>query len=417
MAMDQATETVDTLALALAPDAARARDTPVQCAAPARLGLGIVSSRAGFHALEAEWTSLFERAGQPQQVFLQYNWLWHWLEHFFAEGQVADRSLLIITGRIAGRLSLVLPLLHERRLGVGCIGWMGDPVSQYGDVLMEDGPEADRLLELALDHIRLLGADLLHLRKVRADSRLAPMLQKRGAQITDCLEAPCLDLCNAPDYASYERRYDSRERKNRRRQRRRLAEQGVLSSERHREDPGHGQAVAGLIAMKQAQLRSRGKLSRAYSNDGFARFMTAVATAAERPVGFRLAQLKLDGSTVAGSISFVAKGHCAAHVTVYDPAFERCGPGSLLLEDSLKASMLEGVSTYDLLAPGAAYKRGWADRSVAVCDYAMPLTARGRLYQAGYISFVYRGTRQIAERLPPPLGRLAMLLASLIPVA
>jgi hypothetical protein len=45
----------------------------------------IVSTRAGFDALETQWNALFQRAARADQVFQNFNWLWHWANHFLNE--------------------------------------------------------------------------------------------------------------------------------------------------------------------------------------------------------------------------------------------------------------------------------------------------------------------------------------------
>lgn len=377
--------------------------------------LEIVSDYEGFLALEPEWTALFERAAAPQQVFLQFNWLWHWLQHYRDEAMGPGRSLLIVTGRVDGRLALVMPLVQERRHGLKRLIWMGDPVSQYGDALVEPGAVGRQLLAQALDLLARAGADVLYLRKVRADSELAPLLKERGAGVVSRAAAPCLDLATATDYVAYERRYPSQARKNRRRQRRRLEEHGAVQFIQRREHGSLGPEVATVIEAKRRQLQRRGRYGRAFAGRRLDRFMCAVAGSTERPTGLRLSQLLVAGKPVAKSIGFVAKCYFAAHVTVYEEAFERCSPGSLLLEEVLKSCCREGIRTYDLLAPAADYKLAWADRTVEVFDFGLALSVRGVLYCHGYLAGVRNTTRKLVQLLPRPIVRAAAVLAGLLP--
>ncbi len=105
------------------------------------LELKVITDRADFDALEAEWNGLFARAGRSHQLFLSFNWLWHWCNHYL----VPDRTtrLSIVIARRDGRLVMVWPLVTERSRGLTMLSWMGDPVSQYGDVLIDDAPDAD----------------------------------------------------------------------------------------------------------------------------------------------------------------------------------------------------------------------------------------------------------------------------------
>jgi len=100
----------------------------------------LVTDRAAFDALEPEWTDLFDRAGRGTQVFQTFNWNWHWCNHYLGDGSQgsAAPALAVVTARRAGRLVMVWPLVRERVAGLCQLSWMGEPVSQYGDVLTEE---------------------------------------------------------------------------------------------------------------------------------------------------------------------------------------------------------------------------------------------------------------------------------------
>jgi len=181
--------------------------------------LQLIESRTGFDSLEAEWNALFERAADSHQVFQSFAWNCHWCNHFL-DGAT---RLAVVVAREHGRLVMVWPLVAERHLGLLQIKWMGDPVSQYGDVLIEKRADRRRLLNLGWRYIREhLRGDVVRLRKVRADSAVAPLLSELGAFVSNHAEAPYLDLASAPDATTYQERYSAKARKNRRRQRRRF---------------------------------------------------------------------------------------------------------------------------------------------------------------------------------------------------
>ena len=132
----------------------------------ASVRFAIVRDRAGFDALEPEWNALFARAGRDTHLFQTFNWNWHWANHCL--GAAAKIVLAIVTGRSHGRLVLLWPLVIARRGGVKVLHWMGEPVSQYGDVLIDSVPHKALLL---LESWRFLGAELgaaaVNLRKAR----------------------------------------------------------------------------------------------------------------------------------------------------------------------------------------------------------------------------------------------------------
>ena len=74
---------------------------PATPSAATALELTMITGRAAFDALEAEWNALFDRAGRPAQVFQTFNWNWHWANHYLdgAPGGISGLQLAIVTGR------------------------------------------------------------------------------------------------------------------------------------------------------------------------------------------------------------------------------------------------------------------------------------------------------------------------------
>ena len=197
-------------------DAARqaSRGRPLQQLSEPEV-LQLVTTRAGFDALEAEWNELFARAGRPEQMFQTFNWLWHWANHFTAAN--AD-ALAIVTIRAGGRLVGVVPLAIERVLGLRQLVFMGAPVSQYGDAVVDtdhcDGATLERALTFAAATAR---ADVMRLAKVREDAAMAGALGRLKATLTSAEEAPAIDMTKAGSMAVYETRFSTKARKNHRR--------------------------------------------------------------------------------------------------------------------------------------------------------------------------------------------------------
>jgi CelD/BcsL family acetyltransferase involved in cellulose biosynthesis len=194
----------------------------------------------------------------------------------------AAPSLAIVTGRRDGRLVMVWPLTTERVAGLSQLAWMGDPVSQYGDILVE--PEAAPLLGEAWSFIaHELKPDLVRLRKVRDDATIAQFLGDLSALPAERLQAPYLDLASAPDFAAFERRYSPRARRNRRRPSRRLAEQGKMAFERCSEGARARELAIKAVELKREWLNERGIGSPALADPSFASFFADVATGLSIP--------------------------------------------------------------------------------------------------------------------------------------
>jgi CelD/BcsL family acetyltransferase involved in cellulose biosynthesis len=371
----------------------------------APISFGLIEDRSGFNALEAEWTALFERAGRPEQLFQSFGWLWHWCNHFL-EPRGAKPTLAIVTGHRDGRLVLVCPFVVTRVGGLAALSFMGDPVSQYGDVLVEAGPDAARDVTAAFDF--LLGQtaiDLIHLRKVRADAAIAPVLRARGVTFTDVQKAPFVAFNGVTDYAVFEQRYGKAQRKNRKRQLRRLHETGETSFERLSPGPAASEAAGVAMGLKRDWLRQRGLVSPAVVDARTEGFFRDCASGRGPATGVEIGAVVSNGTVAAIEIAIQCKDRVALHLIAYDPRFEKTGAGALLMEDSIRRACQSGKTALDLLAPGAAYKFEWADRSVDVGDCAFGLSRAGKLYAALYLERLRPAAKALVEQLPKAVRR------------
>jgi len=372
--------------------------------------IDLIADRAAFDALEAEWNDLFQRAGKSPQLFQSFNWNWHWANHYLpAEAsRRSSQSLAIVTVRRHGRLVMLWPLVMQRTGGLRVLHWMGEPASQYGDVLAEDLPDRANLMRQAWRFIATrLGADALFLRKVRADATVAPLLRELGVRQAAETQAPYLDLASAPDFAGYEQRYTAKARKNRRRLFRRLAEQGPLTVERHIGGAQARAAALEAIELKRRWVEKTGRVSAAFADARFAAFFADAAEGrAERPAGCGVTVLKSSGAPAGIAIDVTCGDRRAAHVIVHDPRLDSFSAGTLLLETWIKGASADGIATFDLLAPAYAYKLDWADGTIAVGDYAHGLTIAGRAYVGVYLGRVRQTLKAAVEAWPDAVARL-----------
>jgi CelD/BcsL family acetyltransferase involved in cellulose biosynthesis len=366
--------------------------------------LAIVSTRAGFDALESEWNALFERSGQGTQMFQTFNWLWHWCNHFAGEG--SGVRLFIVTARRNGRLVLVWPLALERAGLATKLTWMGEPVSQYGDVVMEPSASSIDLLRASWNFIiEETNASVVQLRKVRADAAVAPLMRELGLMEIEHLTAPYLNLADAPSFAEYEKRYSASARKNRRRQRRRIEDHGPMRVDFHRGGAVAGELAVAAIALKRAWLRDRGLISPALSDERTARFFAEVAEARQRPAGCHVVALISNGKPAALEVGIRVKGRSGTHIIVYDPEFEKHSAGAVLMEDSIRGAFDHGIDAFDLLAPGDGYKLEWADAATRVSTFVAPLNAVGQVYARLYLGLARPALKKLMNLLPISVRR------------
>jgi len=374
----------------------------------ASLSFDTIRDRAGLEALEGEWNALFERAGCSTHVFQTFNWCWHWCNHFLPPVHRNDSSttLHVLAARRAGRLVMIWPLVLERVAGFRRLAFLGAPVSQYGDILVDSLPDRKQALAEAFAHlVASSGADVLHLRKVRADANIAEVLHQCGALELERTQAPYLDLSSAPDFATYETRFSSKARKNRRRLLRRFEDRSPAVLTEYR-NSGRARQMAELALMlKRAWLKDKGLVSPALADARTNGFFMDAAEGAIRPVGCTITSLESRGEATALEIAFDCKGRRAVHVLVYALKYERLSPGQLLIERSIKQAFAEGFSTYDLLAPADAYKLEWADATVDVADWAYGVTLKGRLFARHYLGHLHPRLKAVVKRFAQALRR------------
>jgi CelD/BcsL family acetyltransferase involved in cellulose biosynthesis len=306
---------------------------------------------------------------------------------------------------------MLWPLVMEWHAGLRTLRWMGEPVSQYGDVLAEATPDTIETMRQAWQFIVALGADAVVLRKVRADATVAPLLREFGARRTAVDRAPYLDLASAADFVAYEQRFSAKSRKNRRRLMRRLQEHGSTTVERYTAGSRARERTAAAIALKQASLQASGRLAPALADQRFAAFFMDVAEGSTRPAGCGVTVLTCGGDPVGTAIDVTCKGRRAAHIIVHEPRLESCSAGTLLLQEWIRSASADGVATFDLLAPALAYKDDWADGSVQVEDFALGLTLAGRAYAGLYLGALRGRLKEAASMLSRGLSRLQAVLA------
>jgi CelD/BcsL family acetyltransferase involved in cellulose biosynthesis len=290
---------------------------------------------------------------------------------------------------------------------------MGEPVSQYGDVLIDHEEDTEAILSAAWRLISTeLGADVIQLRKVRADSAVTPLLPRIGATAAERLAAASLDLKSAATFDAYEQRYSSGARRNRKRQRRRLEERGRIDLVSYAEGLEARTLARAALKLKRAWLAERALVSAAFADDRLDAFFGDVTEARTRPAGCHVLALTCDGEPAALEIGLSCKGRAAIHVIVYDRAFEKAAAGSLLMEDSIRRAFGSGIETYDLLAPADPYKLDWSDTLTEVCDWTVPLTLSGRVYTHLYLDFVRATGKRVLAALPVRLRRVVAARAA-----
>ena len=376
--------------------------------AQAPLELALTTDREAFDALEPEWNELFARAGRSAQLFQAFNWNRHWCNHYLSDSATGQSglSLAIVTGRRDGRLVMIWPLALERGAGLRRLVWMGAPVSQYGDVLIDAEIEAAPSLLAAWRFVtERLRPDLVWLRKVREDAAIAPIMSEIGAVATQRLEAPYMDLTATGDFEAVLQQRSTRFRKRQRAASKRLAAFGPVDYDHRSVGVEASKQAAHAVALKRAQLKADGVLSPAVADPRMGAFFADVAEASGQPLGLHVVSLSSNNHLAAVDVFLGCKDRAALHVVAYDLEFEQASVGSLLLQQTIAEACAAGYRTFDFLAPADAYKMRWADGVVGVSDWVLPRSAKGRAFASLYLGLARPTAKAAFGALPLAVRR------------
>lgn len=363
------------------------------------LQISCVTSLEGFEALHKEWDDLFERTAEPQQVFQRHIFLRHWARHYLDP----KTQLCILIGRIDGRLVTLWPLVRRRKLGFDVLGFMGAPVTQFGDVLVEAGENRHALLEAGWNAVASLGADLFEARRVRADAALCGSVIPSGASLPGDVQAPFASLSRRVTADGPGIAYSARERSNYRRRLRRLREHGDITFTEPEPGSTAATAAAAAITIKKNWLLEKAILSPTVMDSRFQAFFEDLA--GDPGAGLCASTIACDGRPIGVDLSFDCKGHTFGHVLATDPGYDREGLGRLLIHRTFAAAADRGSRVFDLLAPADGYKMQHADGLVAVSDYAFAFSWRGWLLRELVMARLQPAAKVLAKRLPSALVR------------
>ena len=335
-----------------------------------------------FDQLKDDWNKLFEAHGTGTQLFQTYNWIWHWINQF----EFSPRNMVILTGRIEDELVLIAPLILEKKFGLKLLKWIGEPVSQYGDILIKENPQNLQWLKAGFNYLNeTIKPDLFHLRKTRFDAAITPLLEMYNATILEEFAAPYIEVRGDENFTEFNKRYSQRSRKAKRRHRRKLEEKGPLTFNIFDEGKEANRAANHAINLKRDWLKATKTFSPAFSTTLIDKFFDASTKESQHSANIKVSELCVDNHPAAIEIGILIKDYYGAHLGVYDPTYIAHSPGSLQMQDTIAVLIEKGVKIIDLFAPGDTYKYEWTEQSVPVYDFAYSTSLKGRIYEEAYL--------------------------------
>ncbi len=385
---------------------------------PAELTFRLLESPAELASIRDDWNDLSRQACGQSLQFQSWQLAAHWAKHYRNAKNPVAEQLYILAGYSNDTLVMLWPMVRQTQLGIRLLRWLGDPVRQYGDVLVRQGSDTRRWIAAGLDHlIGMADVDIIEFDGLRADGALAPVLKERGFTPAETDEALGLQLGTFSSLDDFRSSLSRKARRSRKRARRLLAEQGPVSFEVHGPGPQAAAAVERAFAFKADWLARRGRISRAFSDDRFRRFWTGLASDRQADNPILVSELTTANTTAAVEIGLVSEHHYIAHIGAFNPDLKTLSPGVLQMEETIGHLITAGIRTYDLLPPRDDYKKRWAKTGVDVHDVLIATSAlgqgvavlgltnlRGRL-KSGFQLLPAGLRRMVAAAMPSLAGR------------
>ena len=333
----------------------------------ARPPLPRVEVRDDIGGIAAEWDELARDVGASP--FARPGWMQAWWSAF----GLGELQILVLNA--GGRLRGVLPL--ERRGGV--LRALANAHTPIFELVAVDAAARRELAELALE----LTARRLELRELDADGPTAAAM----ADAARCRQVPIRmrELRRAPRVllgagpGEYPASLAGKRRRDLKRRRRRLDDAGELEvswrdgRERLDELLAEGFALEGSGWKEQAgtAIASTAPTLRFY--EGVARW------AADQGL-LRLGFLRLDGRPIAFQLTLWDDRSCYLLKTGFDRAYNREGPGVVLLDELIARAHAMGLKTAELLGDSEPHKMVFAQgHRTMIRAQAFAPTLSGRL--------------------------------------
>jgi CelD/BcsL family acetyltransferase involved in cellulose biosynthesis len=347
----------------------------------------------GLAGLGDDWDDLVARCAAATP-FQSYAWLESWWRTYGTPG-----TLRLVLIRHGGRLVAAAPLMLRRRGGCAVLTPLGDPFSDFTDVLVDDLFAAEAARRLALALIAEPGWQAVDLPEVRPDAAAATALWAAWPagrwQITASL---CLELA-AMEMADFVRDLPTHSRKTVRRKLNQLKKADLDIREVTADDAGRG--VTDLLRLHERQWQGRG-VNPEHLSPEFTAFLTRSVPAMIDSSQAALLEYRIGADLMASSLVLIGRDLVGGYLYGADPALrERVDVTTMLLADTLPLACRSGCSTMSMLRGAEEHKRRWRpeesyNRRIVL---ARPGSIRGTVYAAGVRAF--RAAVGVAKQRAP----------------
>ncbi|MFN4228673.1 GNAT family N-acetyltransferase [Parvibaculum sp.] len=315
-----------------------------------------------FEAAEPVWRDFETHAAGT--AFQSFDWLSAWYRHVGRELGVTP-AIAVVTRQ--GAPLMLAPLGIERRFGLSLLVWMGGRLADYKGPLLAPDFEARLDVEFATLWRQIRRAlprhDLVMLdsQPVSLGTPAAPF----GNPFAALSASPAPDAAYVFDlpetFEEFSQRYRAETRRIDRSKFRKLEAEGEVSFRIAATPEERVAMTEEILARKAEQLAQQG-ISSIFEEENYLAAWRDLAGLPDERKLLEVAELRLDGAFLSGSVSHVWRGRSTLMVHTYDhETLPKLSPGRLHLLKHLQSSIDRGIDVYDLSVGYAAYKESFCD--------------------------------------------------------
>jgi len=320
-----------------------------------------ITSEEDFRSLEGEWNRLHEAARGT--IFQSFTWCRNWWKVYGNRGS----GLHIVTSRLEGRLTAILPLYLERMGGFGVtLGRlrMIGVYETYGEysILAEPGSAEASTALIARELTAQLskpGYDILSLFRFPPESENMELLLNglranglRGRYVPQVISRVMMDLPGS--WEEYLAALSSNERETIRRKTKKLLKTGAEIETVGTPDNG---AFSDYVRLHSDSWRPRG-VRGYFASPEFTAFLRTVTFELMHSGNAKLYFLKKDGVRFAAVHAFFMHDQCCFYLSGLDRnhALLNLSPGKVLLAHVIHDAIDHGYDVFDFQGGNEAYK-------------------------------------------------------------
>ncbi len=378
------------------------------------LSVLVMETVADMERWSGVWMKLDQQTQSKHVYFQSYQWCRNWWVHHAKPKQ----DMLIFMLLHNGMPVAVLPMMRETsRLGLKVFRSLGEPHTQYSNILTARDQLSPAGSKLLLQALRAAGADILHFNYVPhgspllallGETSLAPELENQSLQY---------DLTTFATAAAYDLHADKKLRQLRRRADTYLSKHGPLTLQVLKpSDSGYRDAIADCIAMKKVWINQTARNMEGLGQEQHAAFLASLPgdTLDDGAIVFAL----LSGSTaVAYQVGFLQHGHYYLYTAGFDWMLRAWSPGAVLIDMTLKWLIDKGIATFDMMGNPSGYKARLANKNVRLSGHVTTFSLRGTLHARLWVRLTRPVVRRFYLAAPTAVRRLLNCLRNFAPSA